>query len=60
MLTLLQKMSSELFPPGGFDTLDVGWPVITFPQFMFLPFANALLEIGSGRSSTLDTSHGLL
>ncbi len=34
----------ELFPPGGFNTLDEGRSVSTFPQFMLFPFANALLE----------------
>ena len=30
-------------PPGGASTREVGRSVSTFPQFWFLPFANALL-----------------
>ena len=35
----------ELFPPGGFKTLEDGLSVITLPEFILEPDANALLEI---------------
>ena len=36
------KMLKDDFPPGGAWIRVVERPVITFPQFWLLPFANAL------------------
>ena len=35
---------TELFPPGGFSTLDEGLSVSTFPQFILFPFAKTLFD----------------